>query len=60
MSKVFEPYFTTKAEGQGTGVGLYMSKNIIENHMSGTLSLKNIDKGVEFTITLQKEAFKEK
>ena len=56
LSKVFEPYFTTKAEGQGTGVGLYMSKNIIENHMSGTLTLKNVDKGAQFTITLQKKS----
>ena len=52
MEKIFDPYFTTKEQTQGTGLGLYMSKQIIENSMCGSLSAKNIDNGAEFIITL--------
>ena len=47
ISKVFEPYFTTKHKSQGTGIGLYMSHQIIVEHMQGTISMKNIDFEVE-------------
>ncbi len=50
INKVFEPYFTTKDSYNGTGLGLYMSKMIIEQNMNGQLSVKNIDQGVQFTI----------
>ncbi|TLP34691.1 transporter substrate-binding domain-containing protein [Arcobacter arenosus] len=50
INKVFEPYFTTKESYNGTGLGLYMSKIIIEQNMKGQLSVKNIKNGVEFTI----------
>lgn len=43
ISKVFEPYFTTKHKSQGTGIGLYMSHQIIVEHMQGAISMKNID-----------------
>jgi len=52
MQKIFDPYFTTKEQTQGTGLGLYMSKQIIENSMCGSLTAKNINNGAEFTITL--------
>lgn len=52
LGKVFEPYFTTKHQGQGTGLGLYMSKMIVEQNMGGTLSVSNADKGACFTVSL--------
>lgn len=55
MPKIFDPYFTTKHESLGTGIGLYMSKNIITNHFHGTLEVTNEDKGAKFIITLPKE-----
>jgi len=48
LDRIFDPYFTTKKEG--TGIGLYMSKVIIELHMKGSLTAKNIAGGVEFCI----------
>jgi len=42
MAKVFDPYFTTKHKSIGTGIGLYMSKQMVEKHMNGKISCKNI------------------
>ena len=50
--KIFEPYFTTKAEGKGTGIGLYMSKTIVENNMHGDLEAISLAQGACLRITL--------
>jgi two-component system C4-dicarboxylate transport sensor histidine kinase DctB len=42
IPKVFDPYFTTKHKSVGTGIGLYMSKQMVEKHMSGKITVKNI------------------
>jgi signal transduction histidine kinase len=56
MSKIFEPYFTTKGPDRGTGVGLFMSKAIIEKNMGGRLTARNIAKGAEFRIEVCESA----
>jgi PAS domain S-box-containing protein len=59
LNRIFEPYFTTKDPVRGTGLGLYMSKIIIEDHMQGKLSAHNHAQGATFTIELplsEKEA----
>ncbi|GFO63634.1 cache domain-containing protein [Geomonas paludis] len=50
IDKIFDPYFTTKGPDKGTGIGLYMARNIIEKHMDGILSVRNVAGGTEFRI----------
>jgi signal transduction histidine kinase len=52
IQKVFDPYFSTKKELNGTGIGLYIAKNIIESGMMGKLSIKNVKDGTSCRIRI--------
>jgi len=52
LERIFEPYYTTKEQGKGTGMGLYMSKMIIEDNMGAKLSVSNSSHGAVFKIVL--------
>ena len=52
MDRIFDPYFSTKNSEKSTGLGLYMSKFIIEDSCGGKLLVENIDKGAKFSIIL--------
>ena len=60
IDRIFEPYFTTKFKSQGTGIGLYMTEEIVVKHLEGTILVENVKydfedevfEGAEFKITL--------
>jgi nitrogen fixation/metabolism regulation signal transduction histidine kinase len=54
LDEVFIPYYSTK-EKNGTGLGLYMTKLIIEDHMGGTIEVSNDEEGAVFNMKIKKE-----
>ena len=52
LDRIFDPYFTTKSEHGGTGLGLYMSKTIVEDHLHGSLTAENVRDGARLTIRI--------
>lgn len=60
INNIFDPYFTTKHKSQGTGIGLYISNEIIVKHMKGSINVHNVEFGyknkhyigAEFIITI--------
>ncbi|UFS69447.1 AAA family ATPase [Geomonas sp. RF6] len=50
IGQIFDPYFTTKELGKGSGIGLFLSKIIIEKNMAGRLTVHNVEGGARFTI----------
>lgn len=55
IDRIFEPYFTTKDEGKGTGLGLYMTKRIIEQQFNGSVTVANRPNGVVFSIAMARK-----
>jgi len=63
IDRIFEPYFTTKEQSQGTGIGLYMSEEIVVKHMKSKLIVQNTEytydnviyRGAEFKIIINKD-----
>jgi signal transduction histidine kinase len=53
LDKIFSPYFTTKGNGIGTGLGLYMSKKILLEHHQGDITVKNSQFGASFTVEIK-------
>jgi len=53
IDSIFEPYFTTKKIANGSGIGLYIARNIIQERMSGEIKAENISDGACFTIILK-------
>lgn len=53
--KIFDLYFTTKDDKEGTGIGLYLTREIVTSHFGGTIHFENADGGVKFVIVIPQE-----
>ena len=53
IHKLFDPYYTTKSESGGSGLGLYTAKLIATNHFDGDITVTNKKDGASFNITLK-------
>lgn len=58
QDKIFDLYFTTKDEAEGTGIGLYLTRDILRRHFNGDISVENVDGGVLFQIKVVEESGK--
>lgn len=56
LNEIFNPYFSTKDEETGTGLGLYMSKTIIEKHLHGSIHVANKNGGACFEVRIPKNS----
>ena len=54
LDKIFDAYFTTKEQGKGTGIGLYMTRRIVYEVLGGEISVSNVDNGAEFKIFINR------
>lgn len=52
LQRIFDPYYTTKGDHEGTGLGLYLTQDIIVNHLRGQITATNIDGGTRFDIRI--------
>jgi signal transduction histidine kinase len=51
VDQIFDPYFTTKETGKGSGIGLYISQTIMKEHFGGIITVANINGGAQFTVS---------
>lgn len=55
LPRIFERYFTTKEKAHGTGLGMYITKTIVEDHLGGTIQAENLQRGFQVIMEIPKE-----